>query len=552
MKKLFLLSLVYLGASLLSSAPALAQSDGLTLRAVDKATVRIIGVGGAFATAVASDRTKRTRVVAVPNAGHGTGVVIRADGLILTARHVIEGTDIIAVIRPGTDKAVPARIIYVDSERDLALLQADGEFPDFIRVPTSTSSVSLGDRVSTSGYPIDVSERYPAAASGEVSRLTNSGYLQLSMSVNPGNSGGPVVTASGALLGILIARGDLESGVEGVAIVEPLEYVQRAVQRGTALVSESSARFSSVDASRAHIVTRFVRAEDDGRPIFEKTSPEMLSEVAAAPSTPEEALVLAAYAWNMHVALLEKNSVGAIEELTGASQDHARRLSDIAVLSARDAMARAPYAVRLYPIGRSIAFSNGQSFVMGPSDSATTEAQASGETGGSLSSGTAPVASEMDLPSWSLGASLVMPSGDFADHVSTSLGMSLRKAFGGFGLRAAGVLWSSGDESPSGEEYTHGLLHLGADLRLGNETVWIAGGVGLDVSIIDPDAPVDSGSYGWGFNLEAGVEFPLTDETGLELSFTLHPSYASFYELEGMSGIPDVGYYGLNTALSFH
>tara|TARA_R110002073_G_scaffold241497_6_gene403544 strand:+ start:75322 stop:76986 length:1665 start_codon:yes stop_codon:yes gene_type:complete len=530
---------------------------GLTLRPIDKATVRVIGVGGAHATAFESKRSKWNRVIAVPKAGHGTGVLISRDGLILTARHVIEGTDILAVMLPGNDEAVAAKIVYVDTDRDLAVLQAEGDFPNYIKVPTTQSSVSLGDRISTSGYPLDVSQKFPAATSGDVSRLTNSGYLQLSMSVNPGNSGGPVVTKSGELLGILIARGDPSSGVEGVAIVEPMKYVLRAVNRAKDQVKGSPTMFEPTDVLRAHIVTRFVSAEDDGRPVYEKTSATSLSKVAAAKSSAEEALVVAAYSWNMHVALLEDYEVGEIAQLPEPHREHARALREIATRSARDAMAKAPYAVNLYPIGRSIVnLEKRVSSVPSTAGGATTNistahSQGAAQAHGGVVGGVAQPPSPTSL-SVSMGTAIVTPYGDFGDGaIGTSYAANLRLGFGNLGLRALGAIWS--EEFSTG--LTNGFLHLGADYRIESRPatmrLWASFGGGVDMSILDSEAPVDGGKVGLGVNLDIGIQYKFSDTTALDLSVTLHPGFTDFAEDENIDEVPDVAFYGLGVGLTF-
>ena len=68
-----------------------------------------------------------------------------------------------------------------------------------------------------------MSQRFPAAASGSFSRARNDGLIELALSLNPGNSGGPVVDAQGALVGVISARGDLAQGIQGIAVAEPID-----------------------------------------------------------------------------------------------------------------------------------------------------------------------------------------------------------------------------------------------------------------------------------------------------------------------------------------
>ncbi|NIS35266.1 MAG: hypothetical protein GWO04_37350, partial [Actinobacteria bacterium] len=65
------------------------ESDGLTYDAIDRATVRIFAVQHVEVDNVPGQRF--ARVIASPVAGHGSGIVVRRDGLVVTAKHVIEG-----------------------------------------------------------------------------------------------------------------------------------------------------------------------------------------------------------------------------------------------------------------------------------------------------------------------------------------------------------------------------------------------------------------------------------------------------------------------------
>ena len=181
------------------------EDSGLTirLRPIDEASVRIVGVGGTRLVAF-DGRSGSSRIVGIPDARHGTGVVV-GPGLIATARHVIESADFLAVIFPGETEPVAARVLYVDPFHDVAILRVERETTTSVPVPERAPVLSLSQRLSASGYPIEIRERYPAAVSGELSRQRNDGRLQLAMSVNPGNSGGPLFNARGEVIGVACA-----------------------------------------------------------------------------------------------------------------------------------------------------------------------------------------------------------------------------------------------------------------------------------------------------------------------------------------------------------
>ncbi len=195
-----------------------AAAPVVQMRDIDRATVRIVALSGWN-----DARNARGAQMLEPIAGHGTGVLISADGAILTARHVIEGAGIIAVFLPGEDRARPARVTFMDPVRDLAFLSISREatlFP-FLPVPASAPALVASATVSASGYPLEVRERFPAAASGYLSRMTNDNRLQLAIPLNPGNSGGPVIDAQNVLIGIVSQGADPTHGAQGITIAEP-------------------------------------------------------------------------------------------------------------------------------------------------------------------------------------------------------------------------------------------------------------------------------------------------------------------------------------------
>ena len=195
--------------------PCVVQGQ-ITLRPVDHATVRIIGFSG-----VAAGRDDSGQVRLAVRGSHGTGVYVDRAGWIATAGHVVDHADYLVVVHPGEDRARPAEIVYVSGEHDLALIRVQGPTSHHLRLDR-VRSLSLGQEVSASGYPLDARERWPAAVSGQVGRPLNDGRVQLAMSVNPGNSGGPVITHDGTLVGILSQGANPAAGAQGIAVMEPL------------------------------------------------------------------------------------------------------------------------------------------------------------------------------------------------------------------------------------------------------------------------------------------------------------------------------------------
>ena len=145
--------------------------------------------------------------------GVGTGVVIVDKGIILTNWHVVQGADRIKVTFMDGLEA-EADIKGVQAEDDLAVLQAR-KIPDDLIAATmrSTADLAPGDQVIAVGFPFGIG---PSTSAGVVSGLKRSfrspdggqtmkNLIQFDAAANPGNSGGPLVTMDGEVVGIVTA-----------------------------------------------------------------------------------------------------------------------------------------------------------------------------------------------------------------------------------------------------------------------------------------------------------------------------------------------------------
>ncbi len=144
----------------------------------------------------------------------GTGFLIDGKGYIVTSAHVLTGTGAVVVNNKGED--FNAKIINIDQLLDLAVLKIDdSDFKPYNFLPYSIkkSNVELGEELFTLGYPRDsivYNMGYLSAASGYNGDTAS---CQISLSANPGNSGGPVFNKNGEIVGILSAK---QAEAEGV------------------------------------------------------------------------------------------------------------------------------------------------------------------------------------------------------------------------------------------------------------------------------------------------------------------------------------------------
>ena len=168
----------------------------------------------------------------------GTGVVIVDKGVILTNLHVVAGARRIKVtFADGME--TEASIIGAQPENDLAVLQARTVPDDLVAAAMrSTADLAVGDLVVAVGFPFGIG---PSASSGVVSGLkrkyqsqdgkhTIGNLIQFDAAANPGNSGGPLVTAEGEVVGIV--TGILSPGSQrvfiGIGFAVPIESAAAA------------------------------------------------------------------------------------------------------------------------------------------------------------------------------------------------------------------------------------------------------------------------------------------------------------------------------------
>lgn len=226
-----------------------AQAQGVEFGAVDAATVRAFAVQN---VTTEEGRTARgTRVVAIPNMGHGTGFsVTGGDHLVLTAAHVVENALYVVVRLPGDGAYYPARVAYRDDERDVAVLHIVGDVPP-LELQPADHTLRTRQQVFTVGYPLDASRRQAQSSRGIVGGARDDGQVQLDMDVNPGNSGGPVIDEADRVVGMLVAGGDVRQGVQGLALAVPLATLHDALREARLRLVEARVPGLPGDADEA-------------------------------------------------------------------------------------------------------------------------------------------------------------------------------------------------------------------------------------------------------------------------------------------------------------
>ncbi len=197
------------------------------------------GVGNLPAPLVPDDKKQEEKKESSERQSVGTGVVITEQGSILTNLHVVVGTSHVRVVFADGSES-EAVITGIDPDNDLAVIQAR-KLPDDLQPATliTTGDLRPGDEVLAVGFPFGFG---PSASTGVVSGLKRefvssdgkralSNLIQFDAAANPGNSGGPLVTMDGEVVGIVTAiLNPLQQRFfVGLAFAVPIENAAAAV-----------------------------------------------------------------------------------------------------------------------------------------------------------------------------------------------------------------------------------------------------------------------------------------------------------------------------------
>ena len=156
----------------------------------------------------------------------GSGVIVRADGIILTNNHVIQGGQDIQIALPDR-REFEARVILADQRTDLAVLKIDtkGEMLPALTFGDS-DRLQVGDLVLAIGDPFGVGQTVTSGIVSALARSTGGAsdyqfFIQTDAAINPGNSGGALVTMDGRLIGINTSIVSSSGGNVGIGFAIP-------------------------------------------------------------------------------------------------------------------------------------------------------------------------------------------------------------------------------------------------------------------------------------------------------------------------------------------
>ena len=227
--------------------PSASLGTGVSSGTVDRAPDSVAGI---------ADRVLRSTVSievvqSSGEGGSGSGVVLRADGYVLTNNHVVEagadGAEITVTVNGGSGEQLPAEIVGLDPETDLAVLKVDGAALEPATLGVSADLV-VGDPVIAIGSPLGLNGTVTTGIISALNRTVNVpgdgvrpatpllNAIQTDAAINPGNSGGALVDARGAVIGINSAIATLggsstdSGGSIGVGFAIPVDEARSVAE----------------------------------------------------------------------------------------------------------------------------------------------------------------------------------------------------------------------------------------------------------------------------------------------------------------------------------
>lgn len=175
-----------------------------------------------------------------PQQASGSGAIISEDGYIVTNNHVVEGADNITVTLSNR-KSFQAKLISTDPSSDLAVIKIDAKGLPFMLYGNS-DEVKIGQWVLAIGYPLNLETTVTAGIVSaksrtlDINRRSNAvngkatpveSFIQTDAAVNPGNSGGPLVSTDGKLIGINSAIASPTGSYAGYSFTIPVNIVRK-------------------------------------------------------------------------------------------------------------------------------------------------------------------------------------------------------------------------------------------------------------------------------------------------------------------------------------
>jgi len=192
----------------------------------------------------------------------GSGAIVRADGVILTNNHNIDGADEI-VVQLADRREFPARVLLADARADLAVLKIDtgGERLPVIAIDDQ-ETLEVGDLVLAIGNPFGVGQTVTngivsATARSNVGITDYSFFIQTDAAINPGNSGGPLLNLRGEVIGVNSQIESRTGSFAGIGFAIPSNLVQNVARQ---LIEQGYVQYSYLGIQGGDVSLRMIEA----------------------------------------------------------------------------------------------------------------------------------------------------------------------------------------------------------------------------------------------------------------------------------------------------
>jgi S1-C subfamily serine protease len=256
-------------AALLPGAPTLAASAAPSLSQSFKRVDSAVVIVRTTERVLAGQRSNAHEVNAP---GLGSGVLISADGKVLTAAHVVQTADAVAVEFPG-DVLIKATVVAADTAADVALLQVE-RVPEGVQPAKlgDSDKAEIGDEIFIVGAPFGMSHtltvghlsarRRPNTTFGS---METTEVFQTDAAINQGNSGGPMFNLAGEVIGVVSRIVSRSGGSDGLGFVVTSNMAHRLFAEPTVwsglegyLLTDEMARVFNVPVGHAGLLVQRV------------------------------------------------------------------------------------------------------------------------------------------------------------------------------------------------------------------------------------------------------------------------------------------------------
>ncbi len=261
---------------------------GLDLaEALKLACVKLAETGGAPSPTATPGGSPPGASATPARSSSGSGIIVNRAGSILTNEHVVRACDAYEVI-DNENRKLKAKVQATDAKNDLALLTVDERFATAAKL-RKHSEPRLGESVTVVGYPlVGVLGDKPSVGFGNVTSTIgirgNPAQMQISVPIQRGASGGPVLDQSANMIGVVVAKldalkfaeraGDLPQNVNFAIRAEPLRAFLEANKVDVADSNDTTSLSSTEIASRGATVTVRVRCLKEGVPVIPAAPPK--------------------------------------------------------------------------------------------------------------------------------------------------------------------------------------------------------------------------------------------------------------------------------------